>query len=171
LDEFYLIAEIVSAGKDGFVKIHLLTDVSDDILQLRNEVYLDFWGRKKKFFIEEAIKVKNSHFLKFLNFDDDRDLMVLVGQKIFLTGKNISFPKNKDFVLKDLVGCQVFRNKDLIGVVKDTFSAPANDVVEILKSDGEEILIPFVDAYFEIMDVKNKKLILKPDVGYYDDED
>jgi 16S rRNA processing protein RimM len=171
LDEFYLIAEIISAGKDGFVKINLLADVSVDTFQSKNEVYLDFWGRKKKIIIEDFVRVKNSYFLKFLNFDNDRDLSILIGQKIFLVENDFHLHHNNDFTLSGLIGCQVFRNKEFIGVVNDIFSTPAHDVMEILKPDREEILIPFVDAYFEIMDVKNKKLILKSDAGYYDDED
>lgn len=171
MNDFYFIAQIVSAGKDGFVKIQSVTDIADDFFRSSNEVYLDYWGKKKKFIVEETSKSKNSFFLKFLNFDDERDLFVLIGRKIFITQKDLTLQTDEIFNKQNLIGCQVFRNEVLIGTVKDLFNTPANDVIEILKIDGKEILIPFVDAYFELMDVKNKKLILKPEAGYYDDED
>ncbi len=171
MNDFSFIAQILSAGKDGFVKIQLLDKVFDSIIQLNNIVYLDFWGRKKKFIIEDTFKVKNSFFIKFANFNDERDLLALIGRKIYLPGERIPLSPEKEFLLNDLIDCQVFRDNNLIGTVKAVFNAPANDVIEIIKLDEKEILIPFVDAYFELVDVKNKKLILKPDVGYYDDED
>jgi 16S rRNA processing protein RimM len=171
LDDFYFIAQIISTGKDGFVKIHSSIDIAENFFQLNNEVYLDYWGKKKKFIVEETIKIKNSVFLKFVNFDDERDSLVLIQRKIFVPKKNFDLLPIKNFIKTDLLGCHVFRDDILMGTVNDIFSAPANDVIEILKLDGKEILIPFVDAFFEIMDVKNKKLILKPNAGYYDDED
>ena len=44
-------------------------------------------------------------------------------------------------------------------------------MVVIIKDNGEELLLPLVDAFFEMLDVKSKKLILKSDIGLYDDED
>ncbi|HMN50319.1 MAG TPA: ribosome maturation factor RimM [Ignavibacteriaceae bacterium] len=171
MDDFYFVARIVSAGKDGFVKIQSESNIADDYFDSSNEVYLDYWGKKKKFIIEEVSKSKNSFFIKFKNFDDERDQLVLIGRNIFVNQKNLSLQTDQFFNNQDLIGCQVFRNDVLIGIVKNLFNAPANDVIEIMNIDGKEILIPFVDAYFEMMDVKNKKLILKPDAGFYDDED
>lgn len=171
MDDFYFIAQIVSAGKEGFVKIQSLTENADNFFQLNTDIYLDFWGRKKKFIVEETVKVKNSFFIKFLNFDDERDALVLIGRKIFISEKDFNLLDDRTYSVNELVGCTVFKNEEFLGTVKDAFNTPANDVVEILKLDGKEILIPFVDAYFDLMDVKNQKLILKPDVGYYDDED
>lgn len=170
MNDFCFIAQIVSAGKDGFVKIQSVTDIADCLNDV-NDIYLDFWGKKKKFIVEEILEIKNSLFLKFLNFNDDRDISVLLGHKIFISENDFKKLPQKNFSDQLLIGCKVFRNGDHLGIVKNLYNTPANDVIEILKSDGEEILIPYVDAYFEMMDVKNKILVLKPDAGFYDDED
>lgn len=171
MDDFYFIAQVVSTGKDGFVKINSPLDITDKFFLLNNEVYIDYWGKKKKFIVEETLKFKNSFFLKLKNFDDERDSIVLMNRKIFVHKKNLSSLSNKNFIVTDFIGCQVFRENILIGIVKGLFNTPANAVIEILNNDGKEFLIPLVDAYFEIMDVKNKKLVLYPNAGYYDDED
>lgn len=170
MNDFYFVAQIVSAGKDGFVKIQSVKDLTDCLKNV-NEIYLDFWGKKKKFIVEEILEIKNSLFLKFINFNDNRDISVLLGNKIFISEKDFENLPHKNFSDQFLIGCNVFRSGDHLGIVKNLYNTPANDVIEILKSDGEEILIPYVDAYFEKMDVKNKILILKPDAGFYDDED
>jgi 16S rRNA processing protein RimM len=169
LNDFYFIGQIISIGKDGFVKIQSVLDNFEKYFTAERVLFLDFWGKKKKFIIEETLKVRNSFFVKFLNFDDERDVQVLVGRKIFVSElEKIDLKRNN---IQDLIDCAVYKDEILIGSVKDVFKAPANDVIVIIKDNGEELLLPLVDAFFENLDVKNKKLILKSDIGLYDDED
>ena len=170
MNDFFFFARILSLGKDGFVKIDSDEKLTESAFNSGKEVYLGFWGKKKKFIIEDIIKVKNSVFLKFFNFDDERDASTLIGHEIFLSEKDFKSNSGKNFGLRDLIDCHVFRSDKLVGIVRDVFSTPANDVIEIRDENQKEILIPLVDVYFEILDVKNKKIILKPDAGYYDDE-
>lgn len=171
MDEFYLVAQIFAPGKDGFVKIHSSSGV-EKVIKNNCTVYIDFWGKKKKFIVEDLIKTKNSVFVKFLNFNEERELQVLIGREIFIDSENSSLTENQKLLSEEFIGAEVFQNGNLIGIIKDIFTAPANDVAEIQKPDGEIILLPFLDVYFESLDVKNNKVILlKPDVGFYDDED
>jgi 16S rRNA processing protein RimM len=170
LNEYFFIAKITSSGKDGFVKTDLISGISDRLDRLKI-VYLDFWGKKKKFFIEDISRQKKSFFLKFKNFDSDRDIQVLIGREVFTKDKNdIKLPDGRYFI-KDLIGSEVFRDGIIIGFVKDVFESPANDVIEIINSDGKEILLPFVPEYFENVDPESKIIILKSGAGVYDDED
>jgi ribosomal 30S subunit maturation factor RimM len=58
VSDFYLIAEIDQpAGYNGFVRIIPVSDFPDQFLKLK-KVYLDFWGDKKKFIIEEVSSKK-----------------------------------------------------------------------------------------------------------------
>lgn len=168
MDDYYIIAQIISTGKDGFVKIHSISDF-EKIIKKNNSVYIDFWGRKKKFTVEDLIKTKNSLFIKFQNFYTQRELEVLVGRKIFIDSKNFDLSENLKVISQSFIGAKVFQNGVFIGTIKDIFNAPANEVAEIQKINGEIILLPFLDVYFESFD--NKNVILKSDVGFYDDED
>lgn len=171
MKEFFFIAQILSAGRDGFLKVHPVVELSEGFFNLKNIVYLEFWGKKKKFVVEDILKIKNSVFLKFYNFDDEREVSVLIGRKIFVTKDVFSSLSDNNSVLSDFVDCSVYRSEEYLGLVTDAFSTPANNVIEILKGDGSKILIPVIDVYFEMMDVKNKKIILKPDAGFFEDED
>jgi len=169
LNDYYFIGQIISLGKNGFVKVNSSVDQIDQYFNVNKIVFLEFWGKKKKFIVEETLRLKNSFFVKFFNFNDDRHAQVLIGRKVF--DSEIKKDNVKNFYDEELIDCEVYQNGALIGNVKSIFSAPANDVIEILKDNGEEILLPFVDALFEMMDIKNKKLILKSEIGLYDDED
>jgi 16S rRNA processing protein RimM len=170
LDEFYLVAQIIAPGKEGFVKLQTSPDFETSIKK-NSSVYIDFWGKKKKFIVEDFIRTKNSVFVKFLNFDDERDLQVLIDRKIFIYSKNFQSSEKSRLYSAKFIGAEVIQNGNIIGIIKDIFTTPANDVAEIQKQDGEIILLPFLDVYFESLYDENKKVILKPDVGFYDDED
>ncbi|HMN24925.1 MAG: 16S rRNA processing protein RimM [Ignavibacteriaceae bacterium] len=170
MNEFYLIAKILSAGKDGFVKAQLVPGfyVNQDSIKF---LYLDFWDQKKKVELEEVLVIKNSILFKFKNFDNERDSSLFIGRNIFVLMSDLEKVKSNEFTTHNLVGCRLFKGTDLLGSVIDYFETPANPVIEIIKEDGNKILIPFVHSIFEKIDPENNILILNPDFGIDDNED
>jgi 16S rRNA processing protein RimM len=170
LDEYYLIAKILSAGKDGFVKVQFVPglNISLDSIQL---VYVDFWDQKKTIELEEILNFKQSVFFKFKNFDDDRDISVFIGRNMFISKNDYEKVLDDVFVNQDLIGSKVYKGQDFLGIVSDYFETPANPVIEVSKEDGSNFLIPYVDSVFEKIDPENKILILNYDFGIDDDED
>ncbi|HRN26896.1 MAG TPA: ribosome maturation factor RimM [Ignavibacteriaceae bacterium] len=170
MNEFYLIAKILSAGKDGFVKAQLVPGfyVNQDSIKF---LYLDFWDQKKKVELEEVLVIKNSILFKFKNFDNERDSSLFIGRNIFVLMSDLEKVKSNEFTTHNLVGCRLFKGTDLLGSVIDYFETPANPVIEIIKEDGNKILIPFVHSIFEKIDPENNILILNSDFGIDDNED
>ncbi len=171
MSEYFLIAKIVSIiGKDGFVKILSFSDFPERFFDLK-KVYLDFFGEKKVFFVDAVKQQKNFFALKFKNFDNENDVQILLGKEVFVDEANIvKLPENY-FFIHDLIGSKVYRNKKLIGVIKDVLTYPANDVYLIEDYKGSELLLPALSELIESFDPKEKILILKPGDELYDDED
>lgn len=170
MDDFYLIAKITSlAGDNGWVKIFSYSDFPERFFNLK-KVYIDFFGEKKEFTVEDAERKKGSIFLKFLRFDTADVSEILVGKEIYVDSGNIvELPENTYFI-HDLIGSEVFRNGMLFGVIEDVLSLPANDVYKIRKTNGKEILLPALKELIEDFDPGKKELILKPGENFYDDE-
>jgi 16S rRNA processing protein RimM len=168
--DFFLIAKIISHyGKNGFVKIESYSDFPERFFQL-NEVFVDFWGDKKKIFVEEVIKQRKFFALKFKNFDNEQEAEVFRGRDIYVEKKDvIKLPAGCYFV-HDFVGSKVFQSGNEIGVINDVIHSPANDVIVIKGEKDKEILVPLVLEFIEKFDPENKKLVLKKDI-VYDDED
>ena len=169
MNEFYLIAKILSSGKDGFVKVQLVPGFLENLKNF-NCVFLDFWNQKKIFELEDFLSVKNSVFLKFKNFDNERDTSLLIDREVFVSKKEVEHLNLNASLKISFLGYKVFRNQEYLGIVSDFFETPANPVIEIKNSDGEEILIPFVYSFFDKIDNENKELGLKSDYGIYEDE-
>ena len=169
--EYLLIGKIDSVtGNDGFVKITSYSDFPKRFHAL-SEVYLDFWGDKKKLIIEKTGDRKHSLFIKFKNFSSRRDSELLEGKEIFITSDDvIKLPEN-NFFIHDLIGSKVLFNDEIIGEITDVMKTPANDVIVLRDDDDKEILLPFVPDFIESFDPERKIMILKQDIDLSDDED
>ena len=170
MSEYFLIARITSVSdKKGFVKIYSYSDFPDRFFLLR-EVYIDFFDNKKKFSVEKVKKVKNEIFIRFKNFNSDADTKFLLDKEVFVDEKRvIKLPENVYFI-HDLIKSEVFRNGKYFGKIKDVLCYPANDVYVIEDESGQEILLPALSELIESFDAKNKMMILKPGVSFYENE-
>lgn len=170
MKDFFLIAEITAlSGSSGFVKVRLYSNFPVQFNGLE-KVFIDFWGSKKEFYIENIKQAGNSFKLKFNNFDDDRDAGVLLGRELFVAKKDLAKLEKNGLYLHDFIGCKVLKVGKQIGIVKEILALPANNVIVIKRDDEKEILIPLVLEFIEKFDPENKTLILKKEFDY-DDED
>ncbi len=171
MDDFFLIARVVSVSvKDGFLKLKLFTDHPEKLYSTKY-VFVDFWGSKKKFFVEEILKRGESILLKLKNFSTERELQAFVGKDIFLKQKDLPPLPDNSFYIHDLIGCEIYCSDKYLGKVKDVISTPGNDVLEIADKDNKIKLLPFVLKFFDEINTEQKIIFVKKDSGICDDED
>ena len=61
--DYFLIAKVEQLyGKDGFVRLEAHSDFPERYLSLE-KVYIDFWGDKKTFYVEDVKDVKGKKFM------------------------------------------------------------------------------------------------------------
>ena len=169
--DYFLIARIEQTfGKDGYVRIQSYSDFPERFFRLK-KVYLDFWGDKKSFYIEDVKDVKGKIIIKFKKFDSLRDSQVLTDREVFVDEKDaVSLPENHFFV-HDLIDSEVFVKKERIGVVSDVIKAKVNDVLVIMNDEKKEILVPLVLNFIEKFDAAKKKLILNISKDFLEEDE
>jgi 16S rRNA processing protein RimM len=169
--EYILIARIEQLyGKDGFVRLKLFSDFPDRFLNLK-KVYINFWGDKKKFYVEDVNDLKGKIIIKFKNFNSTRDSQLLLDREIYVEEKDaVSLPKNHFFV-HDLIGSEVVVEKEIIGTISEVIKGKANDVLVVSSDDKNEKLIPFVLNFIEKFDAAKKKLILNISKDFLEDDE
>jgi 16S rRNA processing protein RimM len=171
VSEYFLIARITSvADNQGFVKIFSYSDFPERFYSLK-EVYIDFFGSKKKFVVEKVKRLKKDFFIKFRNFSTESDTKVLLDKEIFVEEKDVVKPPENVFFVHDLLESRVFRNDKIFGKIVDVLSYPANDVYVIEDVNGGEILLPALSEFIESFDPVRKIMILRPGENFYEDED
>ena len=171
MSDFYLIATVTSvSGKKGAVKIISYSDYPERFFYL-SKVYIDFFGEKKLFFVEKVKQNKNFFTIKFKNFNSEQDSEILVGKEIFVDEENLVRLPANHFFIHDLIGSRVIKDDKELGVIKEVYQYPANDVYVIEDAEGKEILLPAILMFIESFDNAKKILKLKPGEDLYEDDE
>ena len=110
---------------------------------------------------------KNFAIIKFDGIDDINELLQFKGQRLFIAKNDALDKLEKDeFLIQDLIGCVVFNeNNEKLGEVVNISTNSSQDLLNIKNGFGKVDLVPFVNEFFPIVDIKNKKIIIKPIEG------
>ena len=103
------------------------------------------------------------------------DAAALTGAELAVALERVAALDDPDtFFVRDLVGCRVLLGDRPLGEVREVFSGPANDVLEVAPASGADgpdatapgppVLIPFTaDAVVEL-DVPGRRIVVRPDL-------
>lgn len=110
---------------------------------------------------------KNFAIVKFEEINDINELLQYKGQRIFIPKVEVVNKLEKDeFLVQDLIGCIVYNEQnEKIGEVVNISTNSSQDLLNIKNGFGQVDLVPFVNEFFPIVDIKNKKIIIKPIEG------
>jgi 16S rRNA processing protein RimM len=99
-----------------------------------------------------------------------------------LTGAELAVPLGRvpvvddpdTFLVRDLLGCHVLLGDRLLGEVREVFSGPANDVLEVAPAPVADdpgataatppVLIPFTADAVVDLDVPGRRIVIRPDL-------
>lgn len=85
---------------------------------------------------------------KFLGIDSISAAEPLAGFEVLILGEErIALPEG-EYYLADLIGCEVIdhRTREIIGVVSDWQEHGGPPLLEVKRSNGSELLIPFAKS-------------------------
>lgn len=143
-------------GVHGEVNVFPTTDDTKRFLDLKT-VYID---TKKELLEREIAGVKffkNMVILKFQNMDDRNEMEKLRNCDILIDRKDAVSLGEDEYFICDLIGCDiVLESGEKLEVLKDVITTAANDVYEVEKTDGKEILIPAIRDCILETDIEKK---------------
>ena len=137
--------------------------------QLKNakKVYLLDDISKKELTIQNLRFHKNFAIVKFSEIDNINDLIQFKGQRIFISKQQaLKQLDNNEYLIQDLIGCSILNEKgEKLGTVVDISTNSSQDLLNIKNLIGQVSLVPFVEEFFPLVDIENKKIIIKPIEG------
>ena len=143
-------------GVHGEVNVFPTTDDAKRFLDLKT-VYID---TKKELLEREIAGVKffkNMVILKFHNMDDRNEMEKLRNCDILIDRKDAVPLGEDEYFICDLIGCDIIlESGEKLGTLKDVITTAANDVYEVEKTDGKEILIPAIRDCILETDIEKK---------------
>ncbi|HOL81675.1 MAG TPA: hypothetical protein PLP99_07965 [Ignavibacteriales bacterium] len=160
MTDYFVLGSIVGLhGLNGYVKIKT-NSLVDDYLQSFRFLYIDIFGDKRKFVVEDYLIDEKVYAYKFKNFGSYDDATYLLGKEIFLTAAQVNRIKELKIYFQ-AKNCKVVFKNEIVGVLVDILLLKNNNQLIVKISDKKEILIPFNDYFVEDFDPKNKILFIK----------
>ncbi len=140
-------------GVHGEVKLYPTTD---DFTHLKKvKVYYLPGAEGMEEFHPVGMKQQNDRLILRFAELTDRDAAEKLRKKELFVDRAQAVPLGKDeYYISDLIGLAVYENDEKIGTVEDVLETGANDVYQIRREDGRELLLPAIKQCVLSVDVE-----------------
>jgi len=154
--DYVIVGQIVNThGIKGELKVRTSTDFIEERFSKGKKL----WIKEHDQMVEMTVyssRIHKGHVL--VAFEGYRDINLVEkykGCQIFAY-KDLNLLDEGEYYIGDLIGCKVFNQEQLIGVVKDVQLYDHHDVL-VVQGD-RKILIPYVDAFVKNEDIEQKRI-------------
>lgn len=148
------VGKIVNAvGLKGEVKVYNYSD-SSEIYEITPEVYVG--GELLE--IENVRLQKNMVILKLEGINDRNAAEAAKGREIFITEDDLPELEEGEYYVRDLIGMTVTEDGNVLGKVTNVLQNTAQDVFEVERENGKQLLIPRVDAFVLDIDLDTREI-------------
>lgn len=151
------VGKIVNAvGLKGEVKVYNYSD-SSEIYEITPEMYVG----SELLQIENVRLQKNMVILKLEGINDRNAAEAAKGRDIFITEGDLPELEEGEYYVRDLIGMTVEEDGNVLGKVTDVLQNTAQDVFEVERKNGKQLLIPRVDEFVLDIDLDTRKIKVK----------
>jgi len=158
--DYVRIGQVVNTfGIKGELKVRSFSDFDDERFAIGNKVFLN----NNDEYITEIIKSyhihKNMVLISFEGKQNINDVIEYVGYQVYILKSSRSKLEKNEYYFDELVGLSVIIDEKNIGTVIEVMDMPASPVLRV-KTEEKIILIPFVAAFIEDVQLLEKKIIV-----------
>ena len=117
---------------------------SDDIYSI--EEYNDIYVKEKNMYIKINLEITGSlknRIIADIYFQDDiYDDIILQGKEIYIQRKDLKKLEDGEYYILDLLECDVYKEKELIGKVTDILNNNITETLEVdrKRNNGKKII-------------------------------
>lgn len=167
--EYFEIGQISNThGLKGEMKIRPFTEKNEDYAKLKN-ILVDFSGTLKEYTIESIRYQKDVVLMKLKEVNDIDEAEKLKGHYIKIPRDSAKKINEDEYFIADLIGCDVYQDETLLGILDDVFTAGGSDVYVVKRRGKQVLLLPAISSVVKKVDVVNKKIFVEVPRGL-DDE-
>jgi len=148
--EFYLVGRVRRAhGIRGELVIEALTDAPDAIFAAGRRVFAgtpegDVSAGQPELRIVRSSPFKGGWIVAFEGINDRSTSELWRGRTLLLPEDEVEPPAEGELFIHDLVGMRVVRaSGEAVGEVSEVFEMPQGLVIEVHRTEGKPVLLPF----------------------------
>lgn len=148
------IGKIVNVvGLKGEVKVYNYSD-SIDAYERADVIYVEDELLK----VERVRMQKNMVVLKLGGIDDRDAAERARGKFLYITEDDLPDLPEGEYYVRDLIGMRVIEEGVVLGKVTDVIQNTAQDIFEVERENGGQVLIPRVDAFVLDIDMERRTI-------------
>lgn len=167
VDDCYQLGEVIKThGLKGEISIHLDVDFPEEYENLES-VFLLQKGKLVPFFIDTIQINGNKALVRLEDIDSIESASELVKSEIYLPLSFLPELRGEGYYYHDMVGCEVFEEDQLLGIVKEVIDLSGNELISVMK-EGQELLIPMKDEILKKVDIKSRRIDVELPDGLLD---
>jgi len=152
-------------GINGFIKLLPLTENFSRYNKL-NKIYLKINSHYQEEEVEKSIIANDTVLIKLKNINNIEDAEKIKSVYVFISREDGLILGKGEYYTQDLIGCDFYFENKIVGKVVNIENFGTCDLF-IVKSDNEEIYYPFLKNYIDLIDIKNKKIIINQFEGFF----
>src|SRR5690606_32718162 len=114
-------------------------------------------------------RVMNGNSVVFFDGVEDREGAEGLVRAILWIDQDADEPEDNAWYDHQLVGLDVVRDDTVIGRVVRVEHMPAQDLLIVKPSSGDEVMVPFVEAIVPAVDVAGGRVIVTPPAGLFEE--
>ena len=167
--EYFEIGQISNThGLKGEMKVRPFTEKNEDYAKLEN-ILVDFNGTLKGYTVESVRYQKDVVLIKLKGVDDIEEAEKLKGHYIKIPRDSAKKINEDEYFIADLLGCEVYQDETLLGVLDDVFTAGGSDVYVVKRKGKQDLLLPAISSVIKKVDVVNQKVFVEVPRGLEDE--
>ncbi len=160
MEKFFHVGTITSPhGVRGEVKVYPTTDDPERFLDLETVIL-----RKSEQEAGRTYGILKVHFLKNMvlllleGIEDRNTAELLRGYELYVSREDAVPLHENEYYIADLIGMEVYTEKERLGILQDVMQTGANDVYVVLSERYGEVLIPAIKACIMKVDVAQGRM-------------
>ena len=166
--EQVIVGQIVNThGIKGELKVKSSTDFVEQRFKKGAHLLIDNHGQMQDMTVASHRFHKGHVLVAFQGYQDINLVEKYKGCYLY-ANKDVELLDEEEYYVGDLIGCDVFDQGKKIGYVEDVQLYEHHDIL-VVKAK-KRIMIPYVDAFIENIDIENKRIDTTLIEGFYNED-
>ena len=153
---------VTAHGVDGALKIRSLSGETRHLRRLR-QLTLVNGGTTQRFKVESARTAGSLLIAKLAGLDSREDAKGYAGWEVRVDRGNAARLGKGEYYLADLCRCRIVKDGRPAGKVKSVLEGSGRSFLEVERTNGENVLIPFEEPFVGRVDVSENSIELAAD--------
>jgi len=150
-----------SFGVKGELKVKSFSGEVKHFLSLKKVFLKDKGNRFLLKKVEYVRSAKDDIIIKLEGIDSPEVGKTFSGTEIWVSRAEASPLEPDEYYLADLCRCTAYIGVEKIGVVRSLIEGSSSDLLEIVRENGQTLIVPFLDEYVDQVNIEENKVFLK----------